>query len=416
MPDNNKMFTYRYKNAVNLLLIRGVKICQSLFTFYLLTTLFDKQTFGYYAYTYSIAMSFVVLSYFGSEQLGPKLLAKSQLFIGRLVVLKLFFTLILVVIFYSLVQSLYSVTTSDFILTLCVYMLFNMELLIFSYFNIRNKLSILMLITLGTFILTSIVKGLTLIDGKQEFLYLGIVGDVAIPLVTFLFYLYNNNSLSFDVKKTKFFYQRFFSNLAPLFLAAFLIQVNIRVDSYFISSFVGGEALSTYSIALKVNEVFAVLVSSTIAYFSPALFRSKNNIQLNLVIFKVLKIISSLLIIAIICTFGLYDYVNQFVFDGEYSDVKKVLLILFVSTFFGSMSALVGLWFIYYKREKSKLKRILFALLLNLLISFLLIPTFGILGASITSLIVNFSLAIIFNVFNKDLRGLMYEGLSKKKL
>jgi len=77
---------------------------------------------------------------------------------------------------------------------------------------------------------------------------------------------------------------------------------------------------------------------------------------------------------------------------------------LFLSTFFGGISSIVSLWYIYYGDGVSRAKRVFISLLANIILSIYLIPKLGLIGAALASLAVSFILAIILNSNKPDLR------------
>lgn len=402
--------------AFNILLIRIIKIGQSILTFFIMAGLIDKSEFGYYAFSYSIALSMVVLSYFGSEQYGLKTLAKSHLFIGRLLCTKLTFSIVFVVIFLCSSNYLFPGVSDFFVVCLSVFILFNFELLIFNYFNVLNRLDLLVKNITTTFLITSGIKFYSLWLGNSEALYFSMALDSIIPFILFYFIALNSNHLSFrksTLSKFHSFFKKHQLKLFLLFLSTLLIQINIRVDSYFVSVYLGGKELSSYSMALKFNEVFAVLVSSNIALYSPSFYRSQSVLGLVGIARKILIVTFSLYVIASTSLFLMFDIVNNYLLSGEYYESKRIILILFVGTFFSGVSTIISMWYIYNGREASKTKRVLISLLINITLSYFLIPRFGVVGAAFVNLVINFTLAVILNSNVKELRGFFKEILCR---
>lgn len=406
-------------NTLNILLIRGLKIGQSILTFFVMSKLFELYEFGYYAYAYSIALSLIVLSYFGSEQFGLKLLAKKPVFIGRLLLLKTIFSFVLSGFYFFFINNIVEGLETLFVFSMCLYIMCNYELLIFTYYNVVGKLDLLLINLLTSFLITTAIKFYSLIYFDKTFLYLAMFFDGAIPLFIFYIYLVKNNHLlifRLRVKSFLSFFRTYYKVFIPLFIATLLVQLNIRIDSFFVSTYLGGEELSNYSIALKFNELFAILVSSTIAVYSPVFFRCKCVEALTSVISKIVKLITIIYFISSIFIFLFYVEIDFYFFDSKYSEATEIILVLFLSTFFGGISSLVSLWYIYHGEEVSKARRVFLALILNLLLSLYLIPIMGVVGAALVNLIVSVSLAIIFNVNRKDLREVFKNVLFKRSI
>ncbi len=403
--------------AFNILLIRFVKIGQSILTFFIMASILGKEDFGYYAFNYAIALSMIVLSYFGSEQYGLKALTKSKLFIGRLLVLKFLFSLVFSVLYLLISKLLTPDVRSFYVLLVVVHILFNFELLIFNYLNSMNRLDLLARNILISFFLSSIIKLYSLWLDDLDYLYIAIALDAIIPFLLFCYVSFGFGHLSLNDKvlsKFSLFFKRHRKKLFFLFLATILVQINIRLDSYFVSVYLGGSQLSSYSIALKFNEVFAVLISSTIALYSPRFFRAVNSHELSVIARKIMLITLILYFFSMLIVFSLYGLINDYLLSGLYSEARNVIFILFSGTLFGGFSSIISMWYIYNGRESSKTKRVFCSLLINIILSMLLIPALGMIGAAIVSLIINFTLAIVLNLNAKAFREFSYEIICKK--
>jgi len=309
------------RNALNVLLIRVLKMTQSLLTFFIMAKLFGEEELGFYIYSFSIALSLIVLSYFGSEQLSLKLLSKSHLFIGRLIFLKFLFSIFTVTIYIYLIKNnivLDGDVSSAFVFFMCFYIIFNFELLIFTYFNTQGKLNVSLFSLSISFFITTSLKLFSLFYEQKNILYASISLDAGIPFFIFCSYIYHNEHrllLSINVRKLMFFIKRNYTQLVSLFIAALLIQINIRVDSYFVANFLGGESLSNYSVAIKFNEVLAILISSIVALYSPTFFKCNSKKELTIVIYKLITKILLLYLLSTVMVFITFEYVNDYFFD-----------------------------------------------------------------------------------------------------
>jgi len=182
----------------------------------------------------------------------------------------------------------------------------------------------------------------------------------------------------------------------PTLLVAWVLNLSDRI---FIDRFVNLEQLGLYSIAYKVSMAFFIISSSYQMAFSPVFFRLVNQEERGGVVQKLRKIIdiSVYFYIAVSLFIGLFSYeVAYFLFEEKFSSSYLIIRILIFSHLFSAIDGISSsLYRLQSKRSKLNMGIALLAALVNLLLNYLLIPSYGIYGAAVATVL---SLAFSFTM------------------
>jgi O-antigen/teichoic acid export membrane protein len=170
----------------------------------------------------------------------------------------------------------------------------------------------------------------------------------------------------------------------PLGLAALAATLYFRVDTLFVSAACGGQAVAYYSAPYQIVESFWLISTSWDAVMLPALARHYSP---RLVERSVALLLSIGLPASLVITFRADDII-RLVFGPAYLPaVLPLRLVIWVVPILFSYVPLVTSLFVH-DRQRSVLYVLLANLVLALLLDAMLIPPYGVLGASIATLIV----------------------------
>lgn len=214
------------------------------------------------------------------------------------------------------------------------------------------------------------------------FLFLVILEPVATGLVLYFF---------FKFKKTKKILFKFDSNYAKelfsqskwLILSGFMAVVYLKVDQLMIGEMLGSEQLGVYSVAVRMSEVWYFFPTAIVASFFPKLLKNKLNPRLYQ---RNLQRVCDVL-----CWFGVFvailitltsTLLISFLYGEEYNFAAKVLNIHIWAGVFIFMRALLSKWLIAEGLLKFSLLTHGIAALTNIVLNYIWIPQFGIIGAA----------------------------------
>lgn len=212
-------------------------------------------------------------------------------------------------------------------------------------------------------------------------------------VITFfkIFKFFNIKFFDVDIIKEGIFYV---IPLIPTSLIWWIINLSNRI---ILNHFYSLEYLGIYSVSSK----FALILSTifTIFYSSwqiSAIKEGERKEYKNFykIVFKITEII---LTIAVILLLFLLQYFYKYIIGKEYIEALRYISILMFGTIFSNFSSFIGVNYVVFKRTKNAFYTGILAASLNLILNFLLIPNFGILGACIS----NFLAYLLFFILRK---------------
>lgn len=395
--------------VVLILLERFLRVISSVISFYFLSLFHDSGSFGYYAFLLAISYSFTLLSYFGLDQLLPKYYANKVFDLSSSISLKFLFSLLFSLLFFLLFRDYESVDQS-FVVLISLSILFNFNSLFFSFYNNCEKISDLFFVSFTSFAFSLLAKVYAFYSGEVLVLYFSFFLEFLVGFV--IFFIKTCSFSDFNVRKNlesicKFLSENY-SSIILVFVSVLFIQINIRTDSLIISLFGTGVELSNYSLSLKLNEVFAVFISSLIASVLPRLYSSASSLEALMVVKKIVVNIFIITCFISVLSFLFVDYFVSIFFDEGYSSVGGILSILVFSTCFGGISSLFGAFLIYQKREKSRLFRVVAVTISNLLLCYILVHQYGVYGVAFAGAISSFIFGVFYNLYRNELNPELY--------
>lgn len=196
----------------------------------------------------------------------------------------------------------------------------------------------------------------------------------------------------------------------PAIITSFAIIIYMKIDQIMISVLSSNEELGIYSVALKLSEIWYFIPSLIISSIIPNLI-SLNSISQNLFLEKLKKILYYFTIlsylIAIIMTF-LSPYLINFIFGPDFMKAGPILAIHIWSAIFVFIGVASSPWYTINGLLKYSMYQTIIGALINVTLNFLLIPRFGALGASISTVIAYALGACILNYFFTKTRVLFF--------
>lgn len=173
----------------------------------------------------------------------------------------------------------------------------------------------------------------------------------------------------------------------PLIFNNVFWWVNASIDKYFISLMCGAGQNGIYSVASKIPSILTMFVSfflqawgiSAIKEFDPddnSGFYSNTYNSFH----SFITVLCSLMVIMIVP-------IAKIMFANEFYIAWKYAVFLLLSTLFSSLSSFIGSIFAAVKESKMFAASTIFAAAVNILLNWLMIPKFGVLGAAIATVV-----------------------------
>ncbi len=193
---------------------------------------------------------------------------------------------------------------------------------------------------------------------------------------------------------------------APMALSSTAFLLMQSFDVMMLAHFTDYESVAYYSIAIKLTMLINVVLASVNAVIGPeiaALFTSKHFDQLREKIRKSTQLIF-FLTAPMILIFTLFAAFILSLFGEEYMVAKYILWVLLAGQIMNSLCGPVGTYLNMTGKEKAFQNILLTALVINIGLNLLLIPSMGMMGAAIaTSISMIFWNALgIYYIYKKD--------------
>lgn len=175
----------------------------------------------------------------------------------------------------------------------------------------------------------------------------------------------------------------------PLIISSAVIAVYTRIDQVMLKYMLDEAAVGIYAVAVRISEATGFLPAVLITSFFPAVVFAKKQgtKKYKKAIGKFFSlIIYSGLILAVIVSLCSSWFVPLF-FGSEYNESSQVLTIHMWGMFFSFLGAACTQWLVLESLTQYRIYRTLAGVLINIILNFLLIPDYGVIGAAYATLI-----------------------------
>ncbi|WKN32532.1 flippase [Porifericola rhodea] len=226
-------------------------------------------------------------------------------------------------------------------------------------------------------------------------------------VVLLFFYKKQGNSLfRWQFSKKKIFY--LLEECWPIIITGLVVSVHMKVDQVMINQMLGDEEVGYYAAAAKISDVWyfipIIIMSSVFPVIVKTKAQSEKRFKEQLhMLYDIMVILS--LSVAIPFSF-LSDWFIELLYGPEYLMTGKVLSIHIWSAVFGFLNVVRGKWAVIEKQQKFGVFIQGSGAFVNVFLNLFLIPTYGIIGAAMATLITLALNVVIAPLFiNKHYRG-----------
>jgi O-antigen/teichoic acid export membrane protein len=215
---------------------------------------------------------------------------------------------------------------------------------------------------------------------------------------------------SFKIETAK----KLLNDSLPLILAGIAISINLRIDQIMIKEFIGNEQVGLYAVAVKIADAFVLIPHIINRSIYPSFVNSHKKgdnsfLQRIAYGYKILFYIS--LILATIVFVG-SDFIINTLFGKEYINAIPVLQLASITILFASINAINVTYFTILNKQKKAMYRQWMNVVLNLILNYMLIPIYGIMGAIYATTISIVVMTVVYDLFDKDCKDMNKAKLS----
>jgi len=207
---------------------------------------------------------------------------------------------------------------------------------------------------------------------------------------------------------------KLFSKIAlPFALAGIFARVYSYIDSILLSKLVGVVAVGWYSIAYKITFAFQFIPLALVASIYPRFseYFSNDKARLSILLERSTKY---LLIIVLPIVVGISIMAKDIVlsiYSADYLNSILPLKILLVGLIFSFISFPLGAFLNACNKQSTQTVIVFVVMVSNILLNLLLIPVYGVVGASVSALIGNVLLMIFGYYFVSKISVVSYKSL-----
>ncbi|OCH11941.1 hypothetical protein A6E05_10235 [Aliivibrio sp. 1S165] len=206
----------------------------------------------------------------------------------------------------------------------------------------------------------------------------------------------------------------------PIFIALIIASIYNRIDQFMLANLIDNKELAIYGLSVKFTEPFNIFAMGVVSYIYPKLIKMKNNNE-KLFLYYSSKWFYFVLLFGLFISIVLYslsDYIF-ILFDDKFKDSIPVFNILSLTIPIMFVGIYMSNNLVVYNLQKLILKRSVIGVVMNVVLNFLLIPTYGAEGAAIATLITLFFINILYYLLSNSTReithNLMFYFIRKHK-
>ena len=379
----------------------------TLILIYLLTKYFSKEIFGIYSYFESISILILGLSTLSLNQIlirefTIKKFKSTELISTGFTLNILAFFLIVVIssFFLKLDKPIELFTYFSFISTTSLSVFSSLH----SYFEKVNKVKNYLLPQLSVFIIFLIIKIFSLMIFENLYLFLSLIICESLSQILVNILIFKRCNFNYFKHFNKNLAYKLLKSCLPLALTSIAVLLISRFDQIFIKKILGYEYSAEYSAIFRLFEYSFILPTIYLKSRFPILSKDfqTNSLKFKESIMKTFKILLTYSIVTMLFLNLFGETILKLIFNFQFSNVI-IIKILSPIILFYVILIITNNIIILYNKEILYFIRSIIGLILNIILNILLIKSFGILGAAISTLITYFSISILFNFFNKTL-------------
>ncbi|MFN6154070.1 MAG: flippase, partial [Dolichospermum sp.] len=192
----------------------------------------------------------------------------------------------------------------------------------------------------------------------------------------------------------------------PLILSGVTIMIYMRIDQIMLGQMVGDKAVGLYSAATRISEVWYFIPVAIASSVSPAIYAAKE-VSEALYYQRIKQLIRMLVLISLVISVPMSLMSGKLItilFGNGYAEAGKILAIHIWASLFVFMGVATSPWFIAEGLTEFSFHRTLIGAVVNVVLNFLLIPSYGGIGAAIATVIAYAIAAFLANGLNLKTR------------
>ena len=284
-------------------------------------------------------------------------------------------------------------------------LIFESHQVLFYWFQKELKMKYVTICTMISLTITGIWR-IVLLATKASIEWFAISASISAlvcGITIWLFFRINTNiKLKFSLNDSRYLlkygYHFVVSGLA--------VTLYTQIDRIMLGKVISSESVGFYSAAVTIANMWQFIPSAIINSSRPLIIaKYKDDYKDYINKFKYLLLVITIMGVIVGCTFILFGkYIIYILYGKSYLQAVLPLKILIWATGFSMIGTARGIWIAAEGLYKYSKKYILIGAITNVVLNFIFIPKWGIIGASITTLISQIVVCLIAPLFYKKTR------------
>ncbi|MDM5272552.1 flippase [Sulfurovum sp. zt1-1] len=407
-------FQRYFKNTSWLLVEKVIRLFLGLFIGIWVARYLGPTDFGTLNYVISLVGIVAVFGSFGLNGIVIRELvnhpSKRDRILGSAFLLKIIGTLLVLVLLSIITLFMSNSNEVNLYLFIVAFAGFfaSSEVISF-YFESRILAKYIVKVNIVGLILSSLLKIYFILMGKPLVCFIVLVVFDAFILMFGLFYVYIKQKLSvFTWKIDKNLVKNFIRNGWPLIISSVMITVYLKLDQVMIHEMLGADAVGQYAAAVRLSTAWYFVPAVVASSLFPALLNARkveHSLFLNRLSIMYTIMIWLAIIIAIPMSF-LSDWLIVLLFGNAYSEAGTVLMIHIWTAVFVFANMVNNNWYVAENQQKLSMLYTSFGAILNIIMNYFFITSYGIEGAAGATLLSYFIAVYLCLLCNSRTRPL----------
>lgn len=410
----NKILNFlKNKKVKNSIWIVGERVFQALISL-ILTILTSRYlgpaNYGVLNYGSTLVSLFLVIMKLGLDTIVVNELVKSRenegKILGTSIILRLISGFISIIVMTILVFVLHSDSKLIIITTILqsLVLLVQTVNILDYWFQSHLKSKYVSIAKAIAYVVVAIYKIFLLVTGKSIIWFaLSTVLDY-IVISSFLLIFYkkmNGQKLTLDIDMGKYLLGKSYHFI----ISGIMVTIYTQIDKLMIGSMINETELGYYSAALTICSMWVFVPEAILTSAKPSIFQAKKeNINYLKRLKQVYAIIFWLCVSVALFITIFSKYIVLIIYGKEYLKAVSVLRYLIWYVPFSQLGLARGIWIVSEEKNKYSKKYMLWGVIMNVTLNYILIPKIGILGATVATIITELFTCFITPLFYKETR------------
>lgn len=199
----------------------------------------------------------------------------------------------------------------------------------------------------------------------------------------------------------------------PLVFSGLVVMIYMRIDQIMIKEMLGVKELGIFTAAVRLSEVWYFVPMIITQSFFPAILNAYKSSEA-LYYLRLQRLYTSLVWLAIVFALVI-SYASEWlvvVLYGEaFKEAAQVLTIHAWTGVFVSLGVASGSWYISENLQRYAFLRTLLGAIVNVLLNFILIPRYGVIGAALATVVAQSMAALFFDALTNKTRRVFFMKL-----